>query len=227
MRCVAARPTSPSHALGVGPSLSPLKGGEGLFGWICIGWLVAQGQFISVRALSISAKPAVMRRAACLLALALLAGCGGGLAPVPGDRIRARFPPGGVVDVIEVDAIDRLPLRSAELVAPDGTATAAASIAVNPAPSETFSQQFPASPYTSAGFGFANIGADGTAPGGAGGVPQAQSRLLAMAATTSIAVPDPVAYRRGWRDYRIRLRFGDPPGAVERQIAAPEPPPGD
>jgi len=27
----AALPTSPSHASGVGPSLSPLKGGEGLF----------------------------------------------------------------------------------------------------------------------------------------------------------------------------------------------------
>src|SRR5260370_42317938 len=26
-------PTSPSHAFGAGPSLSPLKGGEGLIGW--------------------------------------------------------------------------------------------------------------------------------------------------------------------------------------------------
>ena len=33
----AAPPTSPSHASGVGPSLSPLKGGEGLFGRISAG----------------------------------------------------------------------------------------------------------------------------------------------------------------------------------------------
>ena len=51
-----------------------------------------------------------------LLAAILLAACAdSGLPPVT-DQIRARFPPGGVVDVIEVDAIDRLPLRKAELV---------------------------------------------------------------------------------------------------------------
>ena len=170
--------------------------------------------------------PGVMR-AGCLVALVMLAACGGGPTPLPSDQIRARFPPGGVVDVIEVSAIDRLPLRSAELVAPDGEATAATSIAVSPAPSESFSQQLPASPYTDTAFGFANIGRGTSAPGGAGGVPQAQSRLLAMVATTSIALPDPVAYRRDWRQYRIRLGFGDPPDSVERQIAAPEPPPDE
>src|SRR5437870_8045164 len=60
-----------------------------------------------------------------LLAAILLAACAdSGLPPVT-DQIRARFPPGGVVDVIEVDAIDRLPLRKAELVAPDGQTTPA------------------------------------------------------------------------------------------------------
>jgi hypothetical protein len=29
-----AAPTSPSHACGVGPSLSPLKGREGLWSWV-------------------------------------------------------------------------------------------------------------------------------------------------------------------------------------------------
>jgi hypothetical protein len=160
----------------------------------------------------------------CLVACAILAGCGGGLPPLPGDRVRASFPPGGIVDVIEISAIDRLPLRSVELVAPDGTVTPAASIAVGPAPAETYSQPFPGSPYTGSAFGFANIPAGA---GAAAGAPQAQSRLLAMAATTSIALPDPVAYRRDWRDYRIRLRFGEPPGAVERDIAAPAPPPAE
>lgn len=160
----------------------------------------------------------------CLVVCVLLAGCGSGLPPLPNDRVRARFPPGGIVDVIEISAIDRLPLRAAELIAPDGTATPAASIAVGPAPAETYSQQFPGSPYSGAAFGFANIA---PAPGDAAGAPQAQSRLLAMVATTSIALRDPVAYRRDWRDYRIRLRFGERPGAVERDIAAPEPPPGE
>jgi hypothetical protein len=38
----AAPPTSPSHASGVGPSLSPRKGGEGLFGRISAGNVVCR-----------------------------------------------------------------------------------------------------------------------------------------------------------------------------------------
>jgi hypothetical protein len=48
-----------------------------------------------------------------------------------------------------------------------------------------------------------------------------------MVSTASILLPDPVEYRRDWQGYRIRLGFGDPPGAVEtRELPAPEPPPG-
>ena len=63
-----------------------------------------------------------MRGVVFLLSAAiLLAACpDSGLPPVVTDQIRARFPPGGVVDVIEIDAVNRLPLRKAELVAPDG-----------------------------------------------------------------------------------------------------------
>jgi hypothetical protein len=44
--------------------------------------------------------------------------------------------------------------------------------------------------------------------------------------TADIALPDPVAYRRDWARYRIRLVFGTAPGELEtREIAAPEPPP--
>jgi len=40
-----------------------------------------------------------------------------------------------------------------------------------------------------------------------------------------IALPDPVAYRRDWTRYRLRLTFGSPPGQSEiREIAAPQPP---
>ena len=62
---------------------------------------------------------------------------------------------------------------------------------------------------------------------GGGAALQGQQQLLANVSTAEIALPDPVAYRRDWRRYRIRLTFGTPPGEVEtRDIAAPEPPPG-
>jgi hypothetical protein len=49
---------------------------------------------------------------------------------------------------------------------------------------------------------------------------------LATVSTAEIALPDPVAYRRDWTNYHIRLTFGTPPGDVETsEIAAPEPPP--
>src|SRR5437660_10830907 len=70
-----------------------------------------------------------------LFALMLLASCdGGGLfppVPPPQDSaigLRVGFPPGGVVDTIVVNAVDRLPLRAAALVAPDGVAIPASYI---------------------------------------------------------------------------------------------------
>jgi hypothetical protein len=158
----------------------------------------------------------------------LLAACAdSGLPPLATDQIRARFPPGGVVDVIEVDAVDRLPLRKAELVAPDGQATPAAYLNVAPSPGMTLDREFATSPYAGNTFGYGNITANLVAPGGAVGAPQQRVALLAMVSTASILLPDPVEYRRDWRSYRIRLDFGDPPGAVEtRELAAPEPPPG-
>ena len=60
----------------------------------------------------------------------------------------------------------------------------------------------------------------------AGAALQGEQQLLATVSTAEIALPDPVAYRRDWRRYRIRLTFGTPPGEIEtREIAAPEPPP--
>jgi hypothetical protein len=62
--------------------------------------------------------------------------------------------------------------------------------------------------------------------GQAGAALYSQQQLLATVSTAEIALPDPVAYRRDWARYRIRLVFGTPPGEVEtREIAAPEPPP--
>ena len=142
------------------------------------------------------------------------------------DQIRAHFPPGGVVDVIEINAVDRLPLRKAELVAPDGQVTPASYLNVFPSPGTTLDSEFATSPYAGNTFGYGNITANLAALGGAG-APQQRVALLAMVATASILLPDPVEYRREWRGYRIRLDFGDPPGAVDaRELAAPEPPPG-
>ncbi|MFZ3234108.1 MAG: hypothetical protein WA184_01910 [Stellaceae bacterium] len=168
-----------------------------------------------------------MTRVFGLLGVLLLAGCGGGgPAPLPNDQIRAGFPPGGIVNQIVVDATDRLALRSAELVAPDGHVTPALSITANPAPTDTFSQEFPNSPYAGANFGVANIGSNALSPGVVGAAPSTQTKLLAIVSSASIELPDPVAYRRNWQKYRIRLRFGDPPQADTREIDAPAPPIG-
>lgn len=169
-----------------------------------------------------------MRIAASVLTLLALAACSGAGPPaaLPIDQTRAYFPAGGVTNQIEVSAVDRLALRSAELVAPDGHATAATSVSANPAPTETISQQFPTGPNASTQFAVGSIGSNALSPGIVGAAPQTQSRLLAVVSTASIEVPDPVAYRRQWQQYRIRLHFGQPPGEIEtREIPAPAPPP--
>jgi hypothetical protein len=161
-----------------------------------------------------------------ILSFVLLAACGdSGLAPVPSDQVRAWFPPGGVVDVIEVDTVNHLPLRSAELIAPDGQATPASYLTVNPSPSATFDQAFPNSPYAGAAPGAGNLTAGLTTL--STGAPQQQVTLQTMFSSASLPLPDPVEYRREWRNYRIRLDFGIPPGETEtRELPAPEPPAG-
>lgn len=171
-----------------------------------------------------------MRAAAGLLSLVLFAACSdadSGLAPLPNDQIRVRFPPGGVVAAIEVDAVDRLPLRSAELIAPDGEATSASYLHVDPAPSLTFDQWFVGgSPYIGNAIGIGTIASNVPFPADLSGAPQARAQLLTMVSTASIQLPDEVAYRRDWRSYRIFLSFGDVAGEVERRVLpAPEPPP--
>src|SRR5271169_7250905 len=107
-----------------------------------------------------------MRFAAGLVIVLLLAACGNAGGPsVPTDPVRASFPAGGIVNVIAVDAVDRLPLRQAELIAPDGHATAASSVTANPAPTQSFSQQFPTGPYSSTAFGVSSIGSNALSPG--------------------------------------------------------------
>ena len=63
-----------------------------------------------------------MRVVATFLIVGILAACAyeSGAPSLPSDQVRAYFPSGGVADAIEVDATNRLPLRTAELVAPNG-----------------------------------------------------------------------------------------------------------
>jgi len=166
-----------------------------------------------------------MRAAAFMLTVALVAACApeSGLAPLPTDQVRARFPPGGVVNSIEIDAVDRLPLRTAELVSPDGQATSASYLHVNPSPSVAFYQRQIDTPYEGNIFGFGNLA---PVPSVVSGAPQGDAQLLAMVSTASIPIPDEIEYRRDWRSYRIFLSFGDLAGEVERRVLpAPEPPP--
>ena len=164
-------------------------------------------------------------RAAALLTMALVGACApeSGLPPLPTDQVRARFPPGSVVNSIEIDAVDRLPLRTAELVSPDGQATSASYLHVNPSPSVTFYQRQIDSSYEGNFFGLGNVAA---IPAVDTGAPQSDAQLLAMVSTASIPVPDEIEYRRDWRSYRIFLSFGDLAGEAERRVLpAPEPPP--
>ena len=162
-----------------------------------------------------------------ILTFVLLTACAdGGLPPLAGDQIRVSFPPGGVVDIIEVDAVNRLPLRKAELIAPDGPATPASYLNVKSSPSVTSYQVLPNAPYPGAAFGVGNIAAGVPLPASTGGAPQQQAAFLAMVSNASIPLPDPVEYRRDWQSYRVRLSFGDPPGEVETQEVAAPPPPG-
>jgi hypothetical protein len=170
-----------------------------------------------------------MRAAFPLLSLLALAACGtAGLPALPADRVSASFPPPsfvnpGPANAILVDALARLPLRRAELVAPDGRITPASSIDVDQAPGFTQYQTPAARPYGSAFVGFGPSEELSSAPAGA--APQIESRLLEMHSTASIPLPDPAAYDRDWRRYRIRLTFGTPPAPLESEtIAAPAPP---
>jgi hypothetical protein len=158
------------------------------------------------------------------IALALASCAAPGLPASPGAETRASFRKYGVADVITLRALNRLPLRAAALIAPDGKATQAQDILVKPTTSLGENRLFGSSPFSGGTFGVTTIPATTAALSGA---PQAQAELLLMLSTASLPVPDRIGYLREWRRYRIRLRFGGPPGAVERQeIAAPAPPPG-
>lgn len=169
---------------------------------------------------------------AVLLPLLSIAGCEGGGAPPPGplgptEGLRVSFPKGGLADTIRIDAIERLPLRAAILVAPDGTSVPASNIDVTDSPSFSTGQWTAGDPWQNALSGGGPAAALAMQHADAGAALQGRQQLLATVSTAEILLPDPVSYRRQWGKYRVRLSFGTPPGETEsREIAAPEPPPG-
>ena len=173
-----------------------------------------------------------MRRVLRLLVpLLLIAGCDTGGSPSApfglNQQVRARFPRGGLVDTIAIDAVDRLPLRGAELVAADGTTTRASHIDVTASPVVATGQWVAGDPWRTGLAGGGSAAALTIPNVQAGAALQGQEQLLATVSMAEIALPDPVAYRRNWQKYKIRLTFGTPPGEIEtRMIAAPEPLPG-
>jgi hypothetical protein len=172
---------------------------------------------------------AMRRLLPLLLPLLLVGAChdGGGPAPsLPIAQVTAGFPRGAVVDAIQVDAVDPLPLRAAELVAPDGAATPASSVDVVRDPQSSGGQRAAEAAWHDAVSGNSAIAALTMPDLQAGAALRSRTQLLTTVSSATIPLPDPVAYRRDWPRYRIRLSFGAPPGVIEtREIAAPEPPP--
>ena len=121
--------------------------------------------------------PRVMRGGGAAI-LALLTGCGGGPAPLPTGAVRAYFPKGAVAATIEVDAIDRLALRRADLVAPDGQTTAALSIAARPAPSDA-TLMLPTGADGDGGLALGALAENPPNAGAVGAAVQTQSQLFA------------------------------------------------
>lgn len=168
---------------------------------------------------------------ALLPLLLLIAGCDSGGPPPAGPpalaaQLKVGFPPRGLVDTIEVDAVDRLPLRSAALVAPDGDVTDAGYLNVSDSPSLATGQWAGSNSSQDAVTGNNALAALTLPPTTANAALRGQQQLLAIVSTAEITLPDPVAYRRDWHHYRLRLGFGTPPGEVEnREVPAPAPPP--
>jgi hypothetical protein len=167
-----------------------------------------------------------MRRLMILSWLIVLAACADGPPPATGPMpgLRASFPPGAVTDVIRVDALDPLPLRTAELVAPDGAASPASSLNVEANPSTIGGQRALNDPWRTS-----MLAPNGNNPLPVGGIDpslRSESVVLMTVSTADIPLPDPVAYRRDWTGYRIRLGFGTSGNRLDiREIPAPAPPP--
>jgi hypothetical protein len=167
-----------------------------------------------------------MRRLLLILpSLLYLAACEGAPppTPLPGPHVTIGFPPGSVVNVIKIEAVDNQPLRAAALVTPDGKVIPASWLDVQRNVQDTSGQYATDSVWHS-------VPAADTGPTlpnvNSGATYLSRDTLLLMTANAEIAVPDPVLYRRDWQHYKIRLTFGGSSAPDIRELAAPAPPPG-
>ncbi len=119
-----------------------------------------------------------------LLLLFPIIGCAdGGVPPAgppgPTAQLRAGFPPRGLADTIVVDAVERLPLRVAELVAPEGATTPASYIDVADSPRFATGQWVAGDPWRNALSGSGGAAALTLHHTQAGAALQSQQQLLA------------------------------------------------
>jgi hypothetical protein len=140
---------------------------------------------------------------------------------LPGPHVTIAFPPRGVVNVIKIEAVDNLPLRAAELVAPDGTVTPAGWLDVQRNIQDDNGQYAVDSVLHAASFASTATALPNTNSSAAY---LSQETLLLMMGDAEITVPDPVVYKRDWQRYKIRLTFGAPSVPDIRELAAPQPP---
>lgn len=132
----------------------------------------------------------------------------------------------GIVNTIEVSAVQPQPLRAAALVMPDGTLVPANYITVSANPRIMTGQWVLSQPWNAAVNSENALAALALPEGQTSAALRSDQQLLAMVSRAELPLTDPVGYRRDWRDWRVRLTFGTPPGQLETLvIAAPEPPP--
>jgi hypothetical protein len=163
-----------------------------------------------------------------LLLSLLVAGCAGGAAaPQPGggglppDTATARFAPGAEADVIHVRVSDRRAVREATLVGPGGIAQPAFTLQAGAAAQGY--QPRSTAPSVDMRLGGSRSGSETAFLPGGGSVSTFGGQIASFA---EIRVPDPILYRQTWRDWRIRIRLGDPPAGATVELPAPRPSPG-
>ncbi len=161
-----------------------------------------------------------MRRSLILLTFLLLAACAGD-APTPPPVATADFIAPGRIEVRT--RASRL-LDDAELIAPDGRGFTAETIQ-----SDRLSTRPPVFGRPAFGVNVEGASGSGVNPGLSMGLPVnglfgAPRRASLIESSAVIVLPDMTAYRRGWQDWTIKLRFGRPDQKPEYlDVPAPSP----
>jgi hypothetical protein len=152
-------------------------------------------------------------RSIVLVGALVLAGCTA--PPVSSDtaprfgEVKARFVKGRDVDVIEVRALETIAIRSAVLNLPGGVRVPAEQIDANASPEvpnrlATATGQYQAPPVGQSAPTITLVGQ--------------------IASVALIRIPDPQAYRDGWKNATIDVQLGSPGDQRNDRLPAPPPP---